>query len=62
MELKPKTYNGYNKYEKYKLRNIVSMLKIQRRENNEIILNNQNEIGKLKKRLSLMSVKLKKIF
>ena len=62
MELKPKTYNGFNKYEKYKLRNIVSMLKIQRRENNEIILNNQNEIGKLKKRLSLMSVKLKKIF
>lgn len=62
MELKPKTYNGYNKYEKYKLRNIVSMLKIQRRENNEIILNNQNEIVKLKKRLSLMSVKLKKIF
>ena len=38
------------------------MLKIQQRENNEIILNNQNEIGKLKKRVSLMSIKLKKIF
>ena len=38
------------------------MLKIQQRENNEIISNNQNEIGKLKKRVSLMSIKLKKIF
>ena len=54
--------NQYNKYEKLKLKNIVSMLKIQQRENNEIILNNQNEIGKLKKRVSLMSIKLKKIF
>ena len=66
MELKQikqsKGNSHYNKYEKLKLRNIVSMLKIQQRENNEIISNNQNEIGKLKKRLSLMSVKLKKIF
>jgi len=66
MELKQikqlKGNNQYNKYEKLKLKNIVSMLKIQQRENNEIILNNQNEIGKLKKRVSLMSIKLKKIF
>ena len=66
MELKQikqlKGNNQYNKYEKLKLNNIVSMLKIQQRENNEIILNNQNEIGKLKKRVSLMSIKLKKIF
>lgn len=66
MELKQikllKGNNQYNKYEKLKLKNIVSMLKIQQRENNENILNNQNEIGKLKKRVSLMSIKLKKIF
>ena len=48
-----------NKYEKYKLRNLAEMLNIQRKENNDIILSNKKEIAKLKKRLSLMSVKLK---
>lgn len=59
MELK--CYN-YNKYEKYKLKNIAEMLNLQRQENNDIILSNKNEIGKLKKRISLMSIKLKNIF
>ena len=51
-----------NKYEKYKLRNLAEMLNIQRKENNDIILSNKKEIAKLKKRLSLMSVKLKNIY
>ena len=54
-------YNS-NRYEKYKLKNIVEILDIQRQENDEIILYNKNEIGKLKKKLSLMSMKLKKIY
>ena len=52
----------YNRYEKYKLKNIAEMLEIQRQENNEIIGHNRNEIGKLKKRISLMSLKLKNIY
>ena len=52
----------YNRYEKYKLKNIAEMLEIQRQENNEIISQNKNEIGKLKKKLSLMSLKLKNIY
>ena len=40
----------YNRYEKYKLKNIAEMLEIQRQENNEIISQNKNEIGKLKKK------------
>ena len=59
MELK---CNSYNKYEKLKLRNMISMLKSRSKENDELILNNQKEIGKLKKRLSLISVKFKKLF
>ena len=52
----------YNRYEKYKLKNIAEMLEIHRQENNEIISQNKNEIGKLKKKLSLMSLKLKNIY
>ena len=52
----------YNRYEKYKLKNIAEMLEIQRQANNEIISQNKNEIGKLKKKLSLMSLKLKNIY
>ena len=52
----------YNRYEKYKLKNIAEMLEIQRQDNNEIISQNKNEIGKLKKKLSLMSLKLKNIY
>ena len=59
-QIKGKSLN--NRYEKLKLKNIVSMLKIQQRENNEIILNNQKEIENLKKRVSLMSIQMKKIF
>lgn len=59
-QIKGKSLN--NRYEKIKLKNIVSMLKIQQRENNEIILNNQKEIENLKKRVSLMSIQMKKIF
>ena len=54
--------NIYNKYEKYKLKNIAEMLELQRQENDEIILFNKNEIEKLKKRISLMSFKLKNIY
>ena len=59
MELKG---NKYNRYEKYKLKNIAEMLDIQRQENNEIILNNKKEIGNLKKRISFISLKLKNIY
>ena len=59
-QIKGKSLN--NRYEKLKLKNIVSMLKIQQKENNEIILNNQKEIENLKKRVSLMSIQMKKIF
>ena len=52
----------YNRYEKYKLKNIAEMLDIQRQENNEIILNNKKEIGNLKKRISFISLKLKNIY
>ena len=59
MELKG---NNYNKYEKYKLKNFAEILEIKRRENNEIIFLNKAEIEKLKKRLSLMTNKLKNIY
>ena len=52
----------FNKYEKYKLKNIAEMLDIQRQENNEIILNNKKAIGNLKKRISFISLKLKNIY
>ena len=55
------SYN-YNSFEKYKLRNIIEMLKIQKKENNAIIKEHKRDIGELKKTLSLMSNKIKNIF
>ena len=52
----------YNRYEKYKLKNIIDRLNDQRLENNEIIMNQKNEIDKLKKKISQMQLKIKKIY
>jgi hypothetical protein len=56
-----KSYH-YNNFEKYKLRNVIEMLKIQKEENNELIKSHKSEIDQLKKKISLISVKIKKIF
>ena len=52
----------YNRYEKHKLKNIIDRLNDQRLENNEIIMNQKNEIDKLKKKISQMQIKIKKIY
>ena len=52
----------YNRYEKFKLKNIVDALNEQRLENIGIILNQKKEIDDLKKRISLMQLKIKKIY
>ena len=52
----------YNRYEKYKLKSIADRLNYQRLENNEIILNQKNEIDKLKRKISQMQLKIKKIY
>ena len=52
----------YNRFEKYKLRNIIDRLNDQRLENNEIIMNQKNEIDKLKKKISQMQLKIKNIY
>ena len=59
MELK-NNYN-YNKYERYKLNNIINRLNNQRLENNNLILSQKNEIDRLKKQISRMQLKIKKI-
>lgn len=59
MELKN---NRYSRYEKYKLKNIVDALNDQRLENIEIILNQKREIDNLKKKISSMQLKIKKIY
>ena len=52
----------YNRYEKYKLKNIIDRLNDQRLENNHIIMSQKNEIDKLKKKISQMQLKIKKIY
>lgn len=52
----------YNRYEKYKLKSIADRLNDQRLENNEIILNQKSEIDKLKRKISQMQLKIKKIY
>ena len=54
--------HGYNRYEKFKLKNIADALNEQRLENIGIILNQKKEIDELKKRISLMQLKIKKIY
>ena len=52
----------YNKYEIYKLNSIINRLNDQRLENNNIILSQKNEIDNLKKQISRMQLKIKKIY
>ena len=52
----------YSRYEKYKLKNIVDALNEQRLENIGIILNQKKEIDELKKKISSMQLKIKKIY
>ena len=52
----------YNKYEIYKLNSIINSLNDQRLENNNIILCQKNEIDNLKKQISRMQLKIKKIY
>ena len=52
----------YSKYEKYKLKNLVNALNEQRMENIGIILNQKKELDDLKKRISVMQLKIKKIY
>ena len=52
----------YNKYEKYKLKSIADRLNDQRLENNKIIINQKNEIDKLKRKISQMQLKIKNIY
>ena len=57
-----KNNNKYTNYEKYKLRSIISFLNDQKLENNEIILSQKREIDGLKKKISSMQLKVKKIY
>ena len=52
----------YNKFEKNKLKNLIDRLNDQRLQNIEIIMNQKNEIDKLKKKVSQMQLKIKKVF
>ena len=52
----------FGNYEKYKLKSIIDILNDQRQENNEIILSQKNEIDKLKRKISSMQLKVKKIY
>ena len=52
----------YNRYEKFKLKNIIDRLNDQRLENNQIIVNQKNEIDNLKKKISKMQLTIKKIY
>ena len=56
-------YNSnYNKFEKFKLKSLIDRLNDQRIQNIEIIMNQKNEIDKLKKKISQMQLKIKKIY
>ncbi len=52
----------FGNYEKYKLKSIIDILNDQRQENNEIILSQKNEIDKLKRKISSMQLKVKRIY
>ena len=52
----------YNRYEKYRLKNIIERLNDQRLGNNQIIMNQKNEIDNLKKKISQMEINIKKIY
>lgn len=52
----------FGNYEKYKLKSIIDILNEQRQENNEIILSQKNEIDQLKRKISSMQLKVKKIY
>ena len=56
-------YNSnYNKFEKFKLKSLIDRLNDQRLQNIEIIMNQKNEIDKLKKQISQIQLKIKKIY
>ena len=59
--LNVKSYK-FGNYEKYKLKSIIDILNDQRQENNEIILSQKNEIDKLKRKISSMQLKVKRIY
>lgn len=52
----------FGNYEKYKLKSIIDILNDQRQENNEIILSQKSEIDKLKRKISSMQLKVKRIY
>lgn len=52
----------FGNYEKYKLKSIIDILNDQRQENNEIILSQKNEIDNLKRKISSMQLKVKRIY
>ena len=52
----------FGNYEKYKLKSIIDILNDQRQENNEIILSQKNEIDKLKRKISSMQLKVKRLY
>ena len=52
----------FGNYEKYKLKSIIDILNDRRQENNEIILSQKSEIDKLKRKISSMQLKVKRIY
>jgi hypothetical protein len=52
----------FGNYEKYKIKSIIDILYDQRQENNEIILSQKSEIDKLKRKISSMQLKVKRIY
>jgi hypothetical protein len=52
----------FGNYEKYKLKSIIDILNDRRQENNEIILSQKSEIDKLKRKISSMQLKVKRLY